>query len=285
MPTNRELFFQLLKKNNKYLTRLVIKSLLNDANEFMNEIDLYKNFDQEVKNYEDLMQKIERVENGEPFQYVLGYANFIDRYFEVNSHVLIPRQETEQLVIDLKSLMDARFKTKPFSVADIGTGSGAIAISIKRFCPNATVYATDIDQDCIDVAADNAGMHNQDVLFIRGNMLEPLIKHNITVDVLVSNPPYIDGPATIDEQVWKFEPHKALLASPNTLYYEEILKNADKVLNPNGIIAFEIGEDMEESLTILVKKYMPGSNFYFTKDLYNKTRFLYIVDQGGKKDA
>lgn len=285
MPTNRELFFQLLKKNNKYLTRLVIKSLLNDANEFMNEIDLYKNFDQEVKNYEDLMSKIERVENGEPFQYVLGYANFIDRYFEVNSNVLIPRQETEQLVIDLKALMEARFKKTQFSVADIGTGSGAIAVSIKRFFPEATVYGTDIDQDCIDVAADNAGMHNQDVLFIRGNMLEPLIKHGITVDVIVSNPPYIDGPATIDEQVWKYEPHKALLASPNTLYYEEILKNADKVLNPNGMIAFEIGEDMEESLTQLVKKYMPGSNYYFAKDLYNKLRFLYIVDQGGKKDA
>ena len=285
MPTNRELFFNLIKKNNKYLTRLVIKSLLNDANNFTNEVDLYKNFDLEVPNYDELVKKIERVENGEPYQYVLGYANFIDRYFEVNPSVLIPRQETEQLVIDLKSLIEARFKDQPIQIADIGTGSGAIAISLKRYFENAQVYATDIDQDAIDVAADNSGMLGYDVLFIRGNMLEPLIKHDIKVDVLVSNPPYIDGRATIDEQVWKYEPHKALLASPDTFFYEEILKNIDKVLNPGGIVAFEIGEEMEESLTAIVKKYMPGSNFYFTKDLYNKTRFLYIIEQGDEINA
>lgn len=285
MPTNRELFFQLLKKNNKYLTRLVIKSLLNYANDFTNEIDLYKNFDCEVQNYDELLRNIERVENGEPYQYVLGFANFIDKYFEVNPNVLIPRQETEQLVIDLKSLLEARFKKTPFALVDIGTGSGAIAVSLKRFFPEATVYGTDIDQHCIDVAADNAGMQNQDVLFINGNMLEPLIKHNIMVDVIVSNPPYINGPETIDEQVWKYEPHKALIATPNTFFYEEILKNADKVLNPNGMLAFEIGEDMEESLTELVKKYLPGSNYYFAKDMYNKLRFLYIINQGGKQDA
>ena len=285
MPTNRELFFNLIKKNNKYLTRLVIKSLLNDANNFTNEMDLYKNFDLEVPNYEDLLKKIERVENGEPVQYVLGYANFIDKYFEVNPSVLIPRQETEQLVIDLKSLIQTRFGGNSIQIADIGTGSGAIAISLKRYFDNAQVYATDIDQDAIDVAASNAGMLGYDVLFLRGNMLEPLIKHEIKVDVLVSNPPYIDGPNTIDEQVWKYEPHKALLASPCTFFYEEILKNIDKVLNPGGVIAFEIGEDMEEALTVIVKKYMPGSNFFFSKDLYNKTRFLYIIEQGDEINA
>ncbi len=285
MPTNRELFFQLLKKKNKYLTRLVIKSLLNDANGFLDEVTLYQHFDEEVPDYEELSKRIERVENGEPFQYVLGYANFIDKYFEVNSSVLIPRQETEQLVIDLKTIIEKRYGDEPISIADIGTGSGAIAVSLKKYFPKTQVTATDIDQDAIDVAASNAGRLDQDVMFIRGNMLEPLIKYNIKVDVLVSNPPYIDGPTTIDEQVWKYEPHKALLASPDTFFYEEMLKNADKVLNPGALIAFEIGEEMESSLTELVNKYMPGSKFYFAKDLYNKTRFLYIINEGENVNA
>lgn len=285
MPTNRELFFDLLKKNNKYLTRSVVKSLLNDANGFTNEFDLYKNFDLEVQNYDDLLSKIERVSNGEPFQYVLGYANFIDKYFEVNPSVLIPRQETEQLVIDLKTMIEKRFGDQQITIADIGTGSGAIAVSLKGYFKDANVYATDIDQDCIEIAAGNASRLDKDVLFIRGNMLEPLIKYNVRVDVLVSNPPYIDGPSTIDEQVWKYEPHKALLASPDTFFYEEILKNVDSVLNPGGIIAFEIGEEMEESLTQLVKKYLPGSNYYFVKDIYGKMRFLYIIEEGDKMYA
>jgi len=282
MPTNRELFFDLLKKNNKYLTRSVVKSLLNDANGFTNEFDLYKNFDLEVQNYDELLSKIERVSNGEPFQDVLGYANFIDKYFEVNPSVLIPRQETEQLVIDLKTMIEKRFGDQQITIADIGTGSGAIAVSLKGYFKDANVYATDIDQDCIEIAAGNASRLDKDVLFIRGNMLEPLIKYNVRVDVLVSNPPYIDGPSTIDEQVWKYEPHKALLASPDTFFYEEILKNVDSVLNPGGIIAFEIGEEMEESLTQLVKKYLPGSNYYFVKDIYGKMRFLYIIEEGDK---
>lgn len=282
MPTNRQLFFELLKKNNKYLTRLVVKSLLNDANGFTNEFDLYKNFDLEVQNYEELMEKISRVESGEPFQYVLGYANFIDKYFEVNPSVLIPRQETEQLVIDLKTLIEKRFADPQITIADIGTGSGAIAVSLKNYFKTANVYATDIDQDCIEIAAGNASRLDQDVLFIRGNMLEPLIKYDVHVDVLVSNPPYIDGPSTIDEQVWKYEPHTALLASPDTFFYEEILKNIDKVLNPGGIVAFEIGEEMEESLTKLVKQYMPEANYYFANDMYGKTRFLFIIEQGDK---
>ena len=285
MPTNRELFFELLKKKNKYLTRLVIKSLLNDANGFLDEVTLYQHFDEEVPDYEELAKRIERVENGEPFQYVLGYANFIDKYFEVNSSVLIPRQETEQLVIDLKTIIEKRYGSEPISIADIGTGSGVIGISLKRYFPNAQVTATDIDQDAIEIAAGNAGRLDQDVMFIRGNMLEPLIKYNIKVDVLVSNPPYIDGPATIDEQVWKYEPHKALLASPDTFFYEEMIKNADQVLNPGALIAFEIGEEMEESLTKIVNQYMPGSKFYFAKDLYNKTRFLYIINEGENTNA
>ena len=110
MPTNRETYFHLINKQNKYLTRLVVKSLLEDANGFVGPMDLYKYFDMECQNYDVLMSKAERIENGEPFQYVLGYANFIDRFFKVTPDVLIPRQETEQLVINVKSMIESGFK-------------------------------------------------------------------------------------------------------------------------------------------------------------------------------
>ncbi len=281
MPTNREVYFSLINKKDKYLTRLVVKSLLEDANGFSSPMDLYKYFDMECLHYDDLMVKVNRVISGEPFQYVIGYANFIDRFFKVTPDVLIPRQETEQLVINVKGMIEGGFKKDaPIVIADIGTGSGAIAISLKRYFPNAIVYGVDIDEKCLAVARENSANLGQKVEFLQGNMLEPLIQNNIKVDVLVSNPPYIEKIAEIDEQVYKYEPHKALLASPCTKFYEEVFKRANEVLKDDGVMAFEIGEDMEEALTDLVYKYFPTCNILFSKDIYNKTRFLYIIDKG-----
>jgi release factor glutamine methyltransferase len=284
MPTNREVYFNLLKSNNKYLTRLVIKSLLNDANGFIDEISLYKSFDLPCENYDDLAKKIERVKKGEPFQYVLGYANFIDQYFEVNPHVLIPRQETEELVISAKLLIEKVFSnTTNFSIADICTGSGCIAITLKKYFPLANVYGTDIDNECLKVAKSNA--KSGEVTFLRGNLLDPLIQEGIKVDVIISNPPYIQNREEIDEQVWKYEPHLALLAKPSTFFYEEIIKKADHVLNENGLLLFEIGEDMEKPLAEMVDKYYPNAKVIFSKDMHNKMRFLYIIKRGGKNYA
>ena len=284
MPTNREIYFDLLKSNNKYLTRLVIKSLLNDANGFLDEISLYKSFDLSCNNYDDLVKKIERVKNGEPFQYVLGYANFIDQYFEVNPHVLIPRQETEELVIGAKLLIEKVFSTSiNLCIADICTGSGCIGVTLKKYFPSAVVYGIDIDNECLKVAQRNAKM--SEVIFLRGNMLDPLIQEGIKVDVIISNPPYIQNHEEIDEQVWKFEPHLALFAKPSTFFYEEIIKKADEVLNENGLLLFEIGEDMEKPLAEIVEKYYPNAKVIFSKDMHNKMRFLYIIKRGGKNYA
>ena len=191
MPTNRELFFNLQKENNKYLTRLVIKSLLNDCNGYTNELDLYKHFDEECKNYEEVLSKIERVRNGEPFQYVLGYANFLDNIFEVNNKVLIPRQETEELVVNVKRTIEMAYGANPYiAIADIGTGSGVIGITLNKYFPNSEVYLSDIDDDVIDTAANNAGNLGASVLILKGNMLDPFISKGIKLDVIVSNPPY-----------------------------------------------------------------------------------------------
>ena len=281
MPTNRQIYFDLLKENNKYLTRLVIKSLLNDANGFNDEISLYKHFDEECLEYDNLLRKIERVKNGEPFQYVLGYANFIDHNFYVDKNVLIPRQETEELVINVREMIKSLFSHKDLTIVDIGTGSGAIAITLKRYFSKAHVIATDISKEALDVAIKNSESQNQSIEFLLGDMTKPLESLGIELDVLVSNPPYIESEKTIDEQVWKYEPHSALLANPSTHFYEDIFKSAEKIMKPNSLMAFEIGEDMEKPLLELIGKYFTFTNvtFKFSKDMYNKTRFLYIIMQ------
>ena len=284
MPTNRETFFNLLKENNKYLTRYVIKTLLNDTNGFVGDTELYKNFDKNVQNYDIFLEKVNKIRNGEPFQYVLGYANFLDRNFAVNKDCLIPRQETEELVITVKSLIEVMFKDKPdITIFDVCTGSGCIGITLKRYFPSATVFASDISQKCIDIALSNQKEFK--VNFLLGNMLEPYIKNNLKFDVLVCNPPYIENKNTIDEQVWKYEPHLALLADPKTKYYEEIFKVANKVIEEKYILAFEIGEDMGKELMDLAKNYFPTAIINVNKDMYNKDRFLYIIGTGENNNA
>lgn len=278
MPTNREIYFSLIKENNKYLTRNVINSMLCFVNGFDCNLTLYKNFDVECKSFEEFNKLIERVKSGEPYQYVIGRANFIDLTFNVNPHVLIPRQETEELVIGTKVLADKIFDhPSKLIIADVCTGSGVIGLYLKKLYPLSKVYLTDIDNECLEVAKSNAKLYNLDATFLQGDLIEPLISNNIKLDVLVCNPPYIEDNSTIDEQVWKYEPHLALLAEPKTLFYERIFKEADKIMNKNAILAFEIGEDMEDELCALVEHYFPNSAYKLSKDIYGKLRFLYIM--------
>ena len=281
MPTNRELYFSLAKENNIYLNRNVITTVLCYTNSFDCNLTLYKNFDKECENYENFLSLLERIKKGEPYQYVIGKANFIDLQFNVNPSVLIPRQETEELVIGTKVMIDKMFGPyAKINIADVCTGSGVIGIYMKKFFRLSNIYISDIDDECLKVAISNSKLHNLPVIDIQGDLLSPFIEQNIKLDVLICNPPYIGDESTIDEQVWKYEPHKALLASPKTLFYERIFRDADKIMNKDALLAFEIGEDMEEALTKLVNKYCEGCSFFFEKDIYDKTRFLFIK---GKK--
>ena len=279
MPTNRKIYFALAKENNKYLPRNVVNILLCNINGFSNNLYLYKDFDVECKDYEILKEQINRIKNGEPYQYVIGKANFIDLTFNVDPRVLIPRQETEELVMGTKVMADKLFKDSlaRINIADVCTGSGVIGLYLKKLYPISNVYLTDIDKNCLDVARSNANLHNFKVELLQGDLLEPLIEKNVKLDILVCNPPYIENQSTIDEQVWKYEPHLALLANPKTLFYERIFKDADKVMNENAILAFEIGEDMEEEICALVEQYFPNSAYKLSKDIYGKLRFLYIM--------
>ena len=217
---------------------------------------------------------IERLNNGEPVQYIVGNVDFYNSNFIVNKNVLIPRFETEELVLNTINFIKEYFNEK-VKVLDIGTGSGAIAISIKKEV-DSEVYATDISKEALEVAKENAKRNNVDILFTETNLFEG-IKDNF--DVVISNPPYIRYDEEIDEIVKNNEPHIALYADNNGLYfYEEILKNIKKILNDKYLIAFEIGKDQGEAINKLKEKYLPESNIILKKDLEGRDRMIFIYN-------
>ena len=218
-------------------------------------------------------EAIERLNNGEPVQYIVGNVDFYNSNFIVNKNVLIPRFETEELVLNTINFIKEYFD-KP-KVLDIGTGSGAIAISIKKDI-DSEVYATDISKEAIEVAKENAKRNNVDVNFINTNLYDGI---NEKFDVIVSNPPYIRYDEEIDEVVKNNEPHIALYADNNGLYYyEEILKNIKNILNDKYLIAFEIGKDQAEDINKLKDKYLPDSSILLKKDLEGRDRMIFIYN-------
>lgn len=278
--TYREKYFELQKHQNKYLNLSAIKSLLIDNGGFADFFNLIKHFDEELKDENKLNKQIEELTSGKPLQYVLGYAYFVNSNYKVTPDVLIPRQETEQLAVSTLTTIVKMFGKEPkITIVDIGTGSGILGIYLKEYFPKSKVICIDISEKALEIAKENAKLHHVEIDFRQGDMLEPIINED-SIDVIVSNPPYIPSKDTVDPQTLEHEPHLALFASPATKYFEIILTSIDKqLMNENKfLIAFEIGEDMEEDLTNLLENKYPGIMYRFDKDIYDKTRFLFIVN-------
>ena len=256
------------------LGKAFIFELCNDRN-----INLYLEMDNEVdKEIETKFEDgINRMLNNEPMNYVLGYSYFYGYKFVVNEDVLIPRPETEELVCLILSKYDEYYKGQKINICDVGTGSGAIAIALKKEEDNLNVYASDISSEAIEVAKINANNNDADVNFMVGSMLDPYIENNIKVDILVSNPPYIKTTETLESSVVDFEPHVALFGGEDGLkFYRIIFENAHKMLNENGMLFFEIGYDQKQRLTDLAKQYFENAVINVLKDINNKDRMLMI---------
>lgn len=218
---------------------------------------------------------LKRLEAGEPVQYIVGNVDFYGYELDVDKNVLIPRRETEELV----EVVIKRSKTfnNPV-IIDVGTGSGAIAISLSKEL-KIHVYASDISDKAIEVAKTNVDKTKANVTLLNGDMLKPYIENDIKVDILVSNPPYIKETEEIEDVVKNNEPHLALYAKNNGLeFYESILKNAKEVLNDKYLIAFEIGETQGEDIKALALKYLGNVNVEIKKDLSDKNRFVFVYN-------
>lgn len=199
---------------------------------------------------EPFTKVITRKANGEPYQYIIEEQYFYGRKFYVNEHVLIPRPETELLIEKVIEQIKINFGDQPLTLVDVGTGSGAIAITLKAELPHLNIIGSDISQAAIEVAKRNAATLNVDVTFVEGDLLQPFIHEHAldysgnTIDIIVSNPPYIpDGDKEgLQIEVKQYEPHLALFGGVDGLTpYKRMLSTLEKVETKPKVVAFELG--------------------------------------------
>ncbi len=220
-----------------------------------------------------LDEGMELLDKGISPQYIVGNVDFYGNIINVDSRVLIPRFETELLVEKTIHYVKNLFNRK-VSILDIGTGSGCIAITLKKEI-DCNVVASDISLDAIDVARENAINNMVDILFINSDIFSDI---DDKFDVIISNPPYISYDENIEDMVKNNEPSIALYANDDGIYfYDKILSQCFKYLNDKFFIAFEIGYTQGDRIVELVYKYLGDDiNVKVEKDYSNKDRFVFI---------
>lgn len=191
----------------------------------------------------------------EPLQYILGETEFMGMTFEVTPDVLIPRGDTETLVEAVLDLEEERMDASPIVVADIGTGSGAIAVALAKSLPYVHVLAVDVSPEAIAIAERNARRHDVDdqITFRLGDGLAPL---DGPVRYLVSNPPYIDAAdmAGLEPEVRDYEPHLALTPGADPLKWYRVFANEGaKFVEPGGYLAVEVGAGQARQVAALLE--------------------------------
>ena len=223
--------------------------------------------------------------NRKPLQYILGFVEFCGCYIEVNADVLIPRPETEFMVdLILQSTIHYQLSTVNCqlptvncqlpTILDLCTGSGAIAIAMKKKIPKAAVYASDICEKALEIARKNARYNDSDILFIQSDLFE---NNHHRFDLIISNPPYVSEAEyhTSQPEIF-FEPAKALIAGNDGLYfYERIINKAKQFLKKNGVLYLEIGSEQTEKIKKIVNK-IGTTELDIYKDLSNKDRIARI---------
>lgn len=226
-----------------------------------------------------------------PVQYIIGETEFCGMRFFVNENVLIPRPETEELVLGVKSEVlsywsrdngvESRDKETPINILDIGTGSGCIAISLAKLLKNSVVTAVDISEEALKVARRNAEANDVNVRFVKDNILHPqsneLFENQF--DIIISNPPYVceSEKTEMRANVLEHEPAAALFVSDNDplVFYRKILEFAKTALKPNGEIWFEINERFGKEMKVLC--FENGFKSIKTiKDFRNRDRFVNV---------
>jgi release factor glutamine methyltransferase len=228
----------------------------------------------EIEAFENLLAR--RI-NLEPVAYLTGEKAFYDLDFFVDKRVLIPRPETELLVE--RAILQAKARPAPVRIADIGTGSGAIAITLAVHLPEAEVSAVDLSPDALSVALRNAERHNvQDQLkLLHGDLTAPL---SGSYDLIVSNPPYTIM-AEIDENVRRHEPHLALDGGEQGMeVYQRLLAELPSLLKPDGAILLEIGAWQAQLVRELGQAHFPQAQITVFQDLAGLDRVVEISLRG-----
>jgi len=226
-----------------------------------------------------LEKHVKKLAEHQPIQYVLGQADFYGHKFLVNKHVLIPRQETEELVHLAEKYLQKIDRERVVKILDIGTGSGCIPISIAKKFPNAEITAVDVSADALIVAAKNAKSHKVKINFL---LLDFLKKSNWErleqYDLILSNPPYIPNEERkiMPKRVIKFEPKEALFVddSEPLIFYQKICEFAKMHLNPHGKVILECNEFNAVEVEKLYKNEGCFTNVELVKDIAGADRLV-----------
>lgn len=265
--------------DNAGLQSTVARMLLMGSTQ-MESSELFLRFEEVISEdeIEKFHQMLDRFQNGEAPQYILGYEYFFGRDFIVNPDVLIPRPETEYLVEAILEFTDDYFsEEEKLNIVDVGTGSGAIGISLGCEEPKYRVTLTDISESALNVAKQNAVKFGLDVSTYCGNMLDPLIEAGESFDIFVSNPPYIPTEEEVEALVKENEPHLALFGGKDGLkFYREIFMNVKEIIKPKALLAFEIGWNQGEVLKTLAQEAFPNATVMIKKDYNDLDRMLFI---------
>ena len=252
--------------------RMLLSNILDKSKEYLIIHD-EEEINDKINNL--YMQKIERLRNYEPIQYIINNQEFMGFDFYVDENVLIPQPDTENLVEEILFIVDS-IKDKNLKILDLCTGSGAIAISLSKILKSdkILIYGSDISEKALKIAQDNAIQNCSKIVFLKSNIFSE-INDNYKFDIIVSNPPYIETNTieNLSEEV-KHEPHIALDRGEDGLYfYREIIKNAKKHLNKNGYLAFEIGYNQKQQVEKLLDE-NGYKNIYSRKDLSGNDRVV-----------
>lgn len=251
----------------------------------VDKIYLYTHKDEVVdeKIVDEYLKLIDLRKSRYPLQYIIGTQEFMGLDFKVAEGVLIPRPDTEVLIENILDIVSSGYfgDKETINIADIGTGSGAITLSLAHFIKNSSLYSVDISKEALCIAKENAEnlLLKDKVKFLNGSLLEPLYEENIEgkIDILVSNPPYICTEVIEDLQteVSTYEPKLALDGGIDGLdFYREIIDGASEIMSKKSIIAFEIGYDQGETVKDLLVQNGSFKNIRVITDLSGHNRVI-----------
>ena len=264
------------KLKNPDSDEISVRILLCHNNGIKSMSGFYLHKDENIRDFPLFLKQFDRFLHGEPIQYILGETEFLGLTFKVDNRVLIPRQETEEVVTQAYLRALQMFGDSVINVADVCCGSGVIGITLAKKLKVRYLFMSDISKDAIDVARENAKANDVIANFFVGNACDELVKAGAKVDLFIANPPYILREQEVDESVLKYEPHLALFADKKLGIFREIFKSLPKLKKDKMLCVFEIGYDLKDKLTELIKETLKNVTFGFVKDINGKERILLL---------
>ena len=272
-----EVYKESIKKlANPDTDEISVRILLCHNNGIKSMSGFYIHKNENIKDFPLFSSQFERFLKGEPIQYILGETEFLGLDFFVDERVLIPRQETEEVVTQAYLRALQTYGDHVINVADICCGSGVMGITLAKKLKVRYLFMSDLSEDAIEVAKKNAKRNDVIANFFVGDACDELLKAGAKVDLLVANPPYILNKEDVDESVMKYEPHLALFADDELTVYKKIFEALPKIKNKTLLCVFEIGYDLKEKLTKLLEKTVKNATFGFAKDINGKERILIL---------